>query len=109
MSQWEVKEVIGYRVFFEGQPFGQIKTTRDEAEEYKGRVSKRWDPDSARILVNAKSSDPVFKAVWYPNGKKSPARVEKIRAPKLNEAKKILRDQLDRSRLPNGIEWSQIN
>lgn len=96
MARWERR---GCQVYLDGEPFGCLKDTEEEAEAYMERARSR-----------------------HPNGLPSPNNVARVkggpwrwRLPdgstgvihtgRKEDAQKVLRHNLQCQRLPNGITW----
>lgn len=100
----------GWRLYYDGQPWPmEPKESEPVAAAYLERVRKRYRGDSARLLLGAQDEGPTRErgGPWrytYPNGDEQVTGV--VHTSRKEDAKKVLRAQLDRKRLPNGIEWS---
>lgn len=110
---WTVERADeGFILRYDGLRFPmQARSDEADARAYLERVRRRYGGDSARVLcaTDGENGGPSRGGPWaysYPSLDGEGRTEGVVHTSRLKDAKQVLRAQLERKRLPNGIEWS---
>lgn len=107
---WTVREVEDglFSVFYHGQRWPmEPRASRQSCIDYARRLADRWTHEGALLMLRERDSGRSRGGPWrytYPVGEDTETGV--IQTSRLSDAKKLLRRELNRERLPNGISWT---